>query len=34
LISRPVYYRLAKLVTRGPAGYGGVWSNGRFFPLE
>lgn len=35
LIARPVYYELAALAVPGPEGGGaGVWSGGRFFPLD
>jgi hypothetical protein len=33
-LSTQLYYELAELAVRGPDGAMGVWSQGRFFPLE
>ena len=34
LVSRPVFYELVEMSEAGPDGLHGVWSHGRFFPLE
>ena len=34
LIARPVFYELAEMAVAGPDGTSGVWSDGRFFPLD